>query len=232
MDLLFPKRCIGCDDVLPAAYKKRGYCKTCAEKMVFISGRTCKLCGKMLPPGDMTLCRDCEKRENWFAAGKALFLYEEPMKKSMYRFKYSNRRCYAKVYADIAAVRYRLWIRDMGVQAIVPVPMFKAKEKKRGYNQAQVFAEELGRRLNLPVEGRLLLRKKNTSPQKELGNTSRNENLKNAFKMEKCGVKFDCILLVDDIYTTGATMNYAAKALSLGGIKKVVCLCVCIGSYD
>ena len=230
LKLLFPPRCIGCDELLSVADVKRGYCAKCASQMVFIEGKTCSVCGKMLSVATAGRCSDCEKKERVFSEGKALFLYEGPMKLSMYRFKYSNRRCYGKVYGRIAAVRYGHWIKKMGVDAIVPVPMYPSKERMRGYNQAEVFAREIGKLLNIPVESKLLIRTKNTKPQKMLGDAKRDENLKNAFKIGKSDVQFNCILLVDDIYTTGSTMNGAARTLISSGAGKVVCLSACIGS--
>ena len=108
--------------------------------------------------------------------------------------------------------------------------MYRKKQKKRGYNQAEVFARALGRETGLPVEGRLLVRNRDTVPQKELNDRQRRQNLKNAFQLVPDIVKYRKILLVDDIYTTGSTMDEAAKTLLAAGAEQVYYICVSIGA--
>ena len=112
----------------------------------------------------------------------------------------------------------------------MPVPMYPKKKRRRGYNQAEVFAKALGRELGIPVESGLLKRVRNTAPQKELSDTQRQKNLKNAFQLVPDVVKYNHILLVDDIYTTGSTMDEASKALLSGGVERVCYVCISIGA--
>ena len=151
------------------------------------------------------------------------------MKLSMYRFKYSNKREYADYYAEVAALQYGTWIRRRGIEVIIPVPMFSGKKRNRGYNQAEVFAKALGRELMLPVDKHLVRRIKNTAPQKALNDRQRKDNLKKAFQVEVNIVKYRRILLVDDIYTTGATMDAIAEVLKEAGVTEVYALSICIG---
>lgn len=99
----------------------------------------------------------------------------------MYRFKYGNRRCYARTYAADAERALGGWIRRRDPQMIVPVPLYFGKRRKRGYNQAEVWAKALGERLGIPVEKRALLRLRATRPQKELNPAGRIYNLDRAF---------------------------------------------------
>ena len=126
-------------------------------------------------------------------------------------------------------MRYEKWIRQKNVQLIVPVPLHKNRQKKRGYNQAELFARALGTRLNIPVCTNLLVRERNTVPQKELNDTERKNNLKNAFKITQNIVQLSCILLVDDIYTTGSTMDAIATVLKRAGYRDIYFICASIG---
>ena len=112
---------------------------------------------------------------------------------------------------------------------IVPVPMYAKKQRARGYNQAEIIACELGKIIHIPVNTRFLKRNKNTVPMKEVSGRDRSKNLENAFIADKNVVKYKKILLVDDIYTTGATLDACAAVLKKYGVEKVYGACLCIG---
>jgi ComF family protein len=112
----------------------------------------------------------------------------------------------------------------------VPIPVSNARRRQRGYNQAALVAREVGRRMGLPVYEHLLRRVRDTKVQKGLSGEERKNNLKKAFKMRENKVQLDHILLIDDIYTTGSTMNEAAKELRRAGASEVYCLSISIGS--
>lgn len=148
----------------------------------------------------------------------------------MYRFKYSNRREYAVFYAKEAARLYGDWIKKNHIEVIVPIPMYQGKKRRRGYNQAEVFARALGAELKLPVNDRIVRRVRDTRPQKELNDRERRYNLKNAFQFTPDIVKYNQILLVDDIYTTGSTIDTVADILLSGGAKTIYYICISIGA--
>lgn len=226
LSIFFPRCCPICDEVIP--YGKK-ICGTCINKVPYIKEPVCKKCGKQLENERREYCGDCTKKRHCFEQGKALFSYRKEMKLSMYRFKYSNKREYGDYYAEIAVREYAEWIRRRNIEVIVPVPMFRAKKRQRGYNQAEVFAYALGRELTLPVERKLIYRVRNTAPQKALNDRQRKDNLKRAFQVRPNIVEYRKILLVDDIYTTGATVNAVAEALKLAGVSEVYVLSICIG---
>jgi ComF family protein len=151
------------------------------------------------------------------------------VKESVYRLKYSNRREYAISYAQELARVYGGWIEEKGVEALVPIPLHPKRQRRRGYNQAQLIARELGRLLDIPVETKLLKRVINTRPQKELNDKERKNNLKKAFKICTNDVQLNQVLLVDDIYTTGSTMDGAAEELKKAGVGNVYVVSACIG---
>ena len=161
--------------------------------------------------------------------GKAIYFYRGEMKKTMYRFKYGNRRSYARYFAQEAIRVYGDWIRQQRIDVIVPVPMFWKKQRRRGYNQAESFGKELSRLLEIPLETKLVQRVKDTIPQKELGETERKNNLENAFQIKKNIVQYKYILLVDDIYTTGSTVEAVARELFQKGVREIFVLSICIG---
>lgn len=177
-------------------------------------------------------CGDCKKANHSFNQVKALYRYAGPMKRAMYRFKYSNRRCFARIFARQAHLDYGRFIKDMGIELIVPVPMYEKKRRIRGYNQADVFAQALSRELEIPWDKTIIRRVQDTTPMKQLNNVQRRENLQNAFKLSASGVKFKKVLIVDDIYTTGTTLDQVAKILKTGGVEQAYGLCVCIGDND
>lgn len=226
LDFLYPPRCPVCDTaVLPG----RRICQACREKLRPASGIVCLKCGKPLANGRQEFCADCAKKNRLFAQGRALWVYEKDTKESIYRFKYQNRREYGIAYAEEIAKKDGAWIKGKGIQAIVPVPLHKKRRKKRGYNQAEILAEEMGVLLDIPVRADLLTRARDTRPQKTLNDAQRKQNLRRAFLARK-GTAPARVLLVDDIYTTGSTLHAAAGALLDAGVEKVYTYCVGIGA--
>ena len=144
----------------------------------------------------------------------------------------------------MACIQYARWISRLGIDAIIPVPLHRKRRRERGYNQAELFAKEIGKRTGIPVETKLLYRCINTRPQKELNDQERKKNLKKAFTIAQnivqlrkvllvaLGRAIVChpkVLLVDDIYTTGSTVDAAAECLKVSGIQEVYVLCISIG---
>ncbi len=224
--IFFPRRCPICDEAILYGEK---ICGSCVDKLPYIKEPFCKKCGKQLEDERQEYCSDCEKKPHNYIQGKAVFSYRKEMKLSMYRFKYSNKREYAQFYAGEAVKQCGMWIERRGIEAIVPIPMFPAKKRARGYNQAEVFAKALGSELGLPVEKNLVKRVRNTKPQKTLNDRQRKDNLKGAFQVRTNIVKYSKILLVDDIYTTGATIDAVAETLQKVGVTEVYFVSICIG---
>ena len=226
LSLLFPRHCPICDEVILYGEK---ICASCAKKLPYIKEPACKKCGKQLENERQEYCGDCGRKVHYFVQGKAVFSYRGGMKLSMYRFKYSDKREYADFFAEEAVKQYGAWIERRGIEVIVPVPMYAAKRRSRGYNQAEVFAKALGREIAVPVEKNLVKRVKNTIPQKSLNDKQRKDNLKGAFQVRTNIVKYKRVLLVDDIYTTGATIDAVGEVLKAIGVEEIYFLCICIG---
>lgn len=120
-------------------------------------------------------------------------------------------------------------IKAMNPDGIVPIPISRKRQRMRGYNQAEVIADQIGAYCNLKVYPDYLVREKETRPQKELNDRERKNNVKNAFHISENEVQLKKILLVDDIYTTGTTLDEAAWVLRKAGVETVYGMTVCIG---
>lgn len=229
IQILYPLRCPGCDELLSVREAQIGFCAVCQQKIIYLREPLCKHCGKQLQSYEKEFCFDCTEKRFFFDQGKALFAYAGPLKNAMYRLKYSNRRCYASLFAQMVNDRMKSWFLENEFDVIIPVPMHKEKKKLRGYNQAEVLAEQIGKKMNLRVQNNLVIRQMNTAPQKGLTDSMRKENLKNAFILTENVVQFKHILIIDDIYTTGSTVNEVAKLLKGAGALSICCLYICVG---
>lgn len=227
--ILFPPSCPGCGEVLYPEEREKGFCKKCRSTVRYIGDNGCIKCGKRLEDTRMELCDDCKHCRHVFLQNRSVYDYEGTMKKAMYRFKYGNCRGDARVYAKDAWEMYGGWIQRMAPDMIVPVPMYRRKERQRGYNQAKVFAEALAGYIGCPVCSDLVVRTRDTTPLKGLDDVQRKKNLENAFKIGGNDVKLRKILLIDDIYTTGSTLDGVASALYSAGAQQVFCLTICGG---
>lgn len=230
LDLLYPVRCPLCQDILT----ERGalICTSCRKKAVPIREPRCKRCGKPVRAAQQEYCADCSGQTHFFTRGWAVFPYEKEIKQSVYQFKFHNKREYGRFYVSEMVRIYGSEIQNWQPDVLIPVPMHKRKQRLRGYNQAEILAQGVGRALSLPVNTKILYRARKTMPQKELTRKEREINLKNAFKTFHDAVELEKVLLVDDIYTTGATMDAAAGALLAGGVKEVRFLVLCTGRAD
>jgi len=207
LSLVFPKRCIICDDALPL--NNTGVCQKCRRKIIYIKEPCCLKCGKPIM-NDVELCRDCDSRRHEFVKGSALFDYGS-VAESLHRFKNKNRAEYANTYAKMLYEQKKDFISFIKPDAFIPVPVHKSKLIKRGYNQALLIAKELSRLSGIPYYPDLIVREKKTSALKDLSLSQRQNNLKNAFKLTSNDVKLTTIVIIDDIYTTGSTIDEIAK---------------------
>lgn len=229
--MIYPKRCPICDRVLYTSFFSGEYpiCAECKNKAEYVTEPVCKKCGKPLTDERGEFCQDCTRHTHYYVQGKALWVYKGCVKESIYRLKYGNRREYGRSFGQELAGQYGKWIKRKKIEVILPIPLHKRRRRQRGYNQAEIIAKELGRRLDIPVDTKLLQRTVHTKPQKELNDKERKENLRKAFQVAKKDIPFGRILLVDDIYTTGSTIDGAAKALREAGAEEIYFISVSIG---
>lgn len=169
------------------------------------------------------------KRSMRLKPGRVSGCIKQPVSQGIYRFKYKNRRCYGEIFAAEMAAELGDAVKQWKIEEIIPVPLHRSRQRIRGYNQAQILAEELGKRLDLPVNKDAVKRIQKTRPQKVLGSRDRIRNLKGAFGVTKSWIPKKCVLVIDDIYTTGNTIHRVAKVLKNAGAQKVYFLTISIG---
>ncbi len=225
--VLFPPRCPVCDKVVDQRFGM--VCPGCQSRLPYVREPRCMICGKPVLNAETECCPDCAANAHAFRQGRAAFVYQDPMKQSMYRYKYSNRREYAAFYAKAFVEQNAIWLSTLCLDAIVPIPVHPKRYQQRGYNQAALVAREIGSRINVPVREDVLLRVRQTDAQKHLDAKERKNNLKSAFKTTVNELKLKNILLVDDIFTTGSTVDAAAVKLRAVGAETIYVASICIG---
>lgn len=186
-------------------------------------------CGKPVRHEEQEYCRDCAHTYHYYDRGAALWLHKEPVSTSIYQFKYHNQRRFGLYYAEEMAQHYQNLIRSWSPEAVIPVPLHIHRRRKRGYNQSLIVAEQLGKILGIPVADELVVRVKNTSPQKQLNHREREKNVQEAFALNYRLKGVKSVLVIDDIYTTGNTVDEVARVLKRAGVEKVYFLTISIG---
>lgn len=223
---MFPRRCPVCDRVAPFG---KLICVPCSQGLEFVGDERCCKCGKSMRANEGEYCYDCSRHKHDYDQGRAIFEYES-IKDSIYRYKFRGRAEYARFYGEAmakAAVReLELWKPD----AILPVPLHKSKMQKRGFNQALQLGRELAKITKIPCYEDVIVRTRKTIPMKELGLHERQINIKNAFIVRRYDVKLKRVVIVDDIYTTGSTIDAIARELKKTGVEKVYFLTLAIGT--
>jgi ComF family protein len=227
IDLLFPRRCPVCDGIVMP--KGRLICPECVKKLSFVKDPVCKKCGKEVISADIEYCVDCVRYKRTFKYGRALVNYDENARNSMVKIKYKNKREYLDFYGEAICARYGKLIMRMEADVLVPVPVHPSRRKERGFNQAELLARRIGELLGIAVCSTLLVRNKKTMPQKGLDPAGRLQNLEEAFAIGQIVKGVEGVILVDDIYTTGSTIEACTRILKKAGIKRVYFLTICIG---
>lgn len=232
LDWLYPPRCPLCGDVLSEKGEKVH--SLCYRKLIWVREPVCKHCGKPLTTVNRKineLCQDCLRHQHklTYDQGKSLWIYEGNARNSMFDFKYRGMRSYVDFYADTLVEAYGAWIRRCRPQALIPVPLHARKQRIRGFNQAELLAEALSKRLDIPMNSDILYRKRWTTPQKSVSGEERMHNLTQSMGVKGLPNGLRCVMLIDDIYTTGSTMAACSGVLKKNGVEKVYFLTLCIG---
>ncbi|MCI9515488.1 MAG: ComF family protein [Lachnospiraceae bacterium] len=230
LEILYPRHCPVCHEIVKAHGAL--ICPGCRKKLLPIREPICKKCGKPIADPAQEYCEDCRTRRHLYTRGRAALLYTGEIKESVCRMKFHNKREYIDFYGAYMAEILGKKILEWGAQALIPVPLHRSKLRRRGFNQAELLAREIGRALGIPVRPDIVQRVRKTKPQKELLYRERQNNLKGAFKISQYDVKLKKIVLVDDIYTTGSTVDEIAGRLLEQGAKEVYFVSLCIGKDD
>lgn len=200
-------------------------------------------CGRELTDDRKEYCRECRRTQHLFSKGGAPLLYKNEVVSSLMRFKYGNRPEYASFYAQLMEIYRRTCLPELSFNLLVPVPIHRSRLLRRGYNQAALIAGRLSQLSGIPMEEHLIERIRKTKPQKGLSRSERRENLKGAFQISKewrrksrgqgqARGALQRILLIDDIYTTGSTMDALSQILLREGAEEIFFLCAAIVSGE
>ena len=227
ISLFFPRRCPVCGDVVHPF--GQFICPECVKKLSPVKQPVCHRCGKEIVSAAAEYCPDCMRRKRTFERNFALLNYDDTARRSMAAVKYKGRREYLAFYSQAVCLRYGRIIRRAAPDVIVPVPVHPSRERQRGFNQAELLGDHIGKQLGIPVCPDGLRRVKKTLPQKELNQEERLKNLQQAFVPGNLPEGTRTVLLVDDIYTTGSTMEACAQALKVMGAEKIYGVTLCIG---
>lgn len=211
-NLLFPEKikCIFCGKDIPD-FENKPYCNECEETLPFNNDHRCKICDMEII-GKGEVCEFCKHTKKSFDKSRAVFKYEDTVRKTVLKFKNNNAKYLSYPMARLMTDSLTDNMKDFDL--ILPVPLTEKALKKRGYNQSFLLANEIGKLTNKPVRDDILLKIKDTLPQKELSFKDRKKNLIGAFKvLHRKEIKDKNILLIDDVMTTSATANCCSDLL-------------------
>jgi ComF family protein len=205
-------------------------CGACWEAIERVTPPVCDVCGLpflMLEParGEMAAgrCGECAVAPPAFDWARAGGVYAGPLREAVQRLKFAGKTALARPLAELIVEQWAAGLP--AVDALVPVPLARARERERGFNQATLVAERLARGLGAPLESRWLARSRDTSPQTDLDGAARRANVRGAFSASRAVANQD-LALVDDVLTTGATASECARALRRAGARSVGVLTV------
>ncbi len=149
--------------------------------------------------------------------------YSDCLKEAVRRFKFSNKSSYYRAFGKLLALKIENTRQLVSFDIIVPVPLHISRQKQRGYNQAELMADQIAKTIKIPCRKNLLIKSSATKSQSMLKRTERLLNLEDAFVVVDDGlITNKNILLIDDIVTTGSTVNQCCKALKQAGAESVI----------
>ncbi|MDR3031183.1 MAG: ComF family protein [Holosporales bacterium] len=219
---LFPEKCLLCGCEI---FQKGVFCPKCFPKLTFIDHPICERCGKPLELAidGIELCFRCVDSKIEFDFCRSLLVYDAYSKKLVMKIKKQADSLIAQKCCSIIAAKYKTKIFD--TDFIIPTPSHWSRILRRGYNPATIIAKELSKILNIPVNANVLKRIRKTEYQKNKSISEREENVKGAFSCLR-DISGKKVILVDDVFTTGATLNECSKILKSFGAKVIYCITI------
>ena len=216
--MLFPPRCAGC------AGRGALFCARCEAALVWMRPPVCARCGDALAGASeaAACCDSCVRTPPAFVVARSLAAYEGPLRQAIHALKYRQQRAVAEPLAALLARGMPAEVA-VGVTAVVPVPLHPARQTTRGFNQSALLARRLARVLGVPVVADAIRRVRQEASQAGLGAAARQKNVLTAFEPDSRSVS-GRVLLVDDVFSTGATADACARALLAHGAGSVAVL--------
>jgi ComF family protein len=221
LDLIYPPRCEAC-----GLLRREPLCEECSRGIEYLSPPICEVCGEPFDPGakGAPRCADCRGRRRAFSRARSAAYYDGPLVEAIRRFKYDCQAVLWRRLGEIMVNALATGAADLdinSVEVLCPVPLHETRLRERGFNQSELLAEAVAASIDRPVRS-LLQRIRPTLPQVELPAQSRAANVHDAFAPDLHEViSGRCVLLVDDLYTTGATMAECSRALKRAGAAEI-----------
>ena len=239
IDWLYPPRCRACAGRIDGRDSEY-FCAPCWQQIQPVVHPLCNVCGRPFPDasGDDHTCGVCLERPPRFVAARAWVCYpredlaEHPLRQVVQKYKYGRKVSLGKPLGRLLARGCREFLGACQADLIVPVPLHAKRLRWRGFNQSLLLAKQVGGFYGLPVDPFILRRGKETPPQTQLPEDERRRNVRGAFALHPDkSVKGKTVLLVDDVYTSGATVNECSRTLKRGGAKEVYVLTLARAVY-
>jgi ComF family protein len=230
LDIIYPPRCALCGHFVSPGEKHRppGHvCDPCVRALTPIAHPLCTVCGMPLPAlsGPDHPCENCLRRMPSYDSMRAPYLYAGPLMNAIQRLKYNSETHLASPLGGLLSRYARTLLPHPEEFVTVPVPLHKHRLRERGFNQGLLLAKVVASELGTPLDYLSLIRKRDTPSQTGLGRKQRRSNVANAFSVTSAAIfKGTRVLLVDDVLTTGYTLNECARTLKKSGALKVICL--------
>ncbi len=212
LDLLFPQHCVGCG--------KEGefLCYSCRQSLPGITPPLCPRCGRPQPSG--ILCPGCVGWSAQIDGIRSPFRFDGAMREAVHQLKYRNLRALAVPLAKL--LQDYLFTDPVPAEVLVPVPLHRKRLRERGYNQSSLLARQLGKLANLPIVDDCLIRQRHAPPQARTATVEeRQSNVTDAFTCHDLRLRDKQVLLIDDVSTSGATLDACAAALKAAGATSV-----------
>ncbi|MGQ9732719.1 MAG: ComF family protein [Candidatus Zipacnadales bacterium] len=235
--LLFPPRCVIC-----GAFCRSPICLDCRQAFEVICPPLCTQCGRPFDPhlpSVATRCSQCANSPDYLNVARSFGLHVGGLREAINKLKFEGRLSLVPSLGTLLAEVYgnpndtTLALGNPPPTALVPVPLHPIRRQERGFDQAELLAEQLSQLIGLPVWNGLLVRTRYTPPQVGLSPHQRRRNVRGAFELRKPLPQTDvCILLVDDVYTTGATLQECARVLRRKGVARVCAVTVSRAAPD
>ncbi len=223
LDILFPPLCHACKRFIHDAGELH-LCPECLAGSPPIASPRCTVCGlPFLTEGGIDHpCGGCMDTPPQFAAARAAVLFEGPVRELVHRFKYGKKVQHSRPLALLAARELAGFAAESAADLVIPVPLHRKRLRQRGFNQAVLLGEVLGKQWRLPLARSALSRIRWTEPQVNLSAAERGANVRGAFAVrDPNAIEGRRIILVDDVYTTGSTVAECARTLKKGGAEAV-----------
>ena len=233
IDLIYPPRCHICKKFLwenraEKNHKELLFCQPCFDGFSEITSSLCPICGRPLAALDEEdhVCEDCLRKRPFFDKAGAPYLYEGGLMSAIHQFKYDGKSYMAGSLGHLLALFARKWLKEMDDCLIMmPVPLHPKRLRERGFNQSLLLARYMASMMVAELDFLSLRRIRYTRPQTGLKSNERRKNVRRAFELkDRQTVKGRTIVLVDDVATTGNTLNECARVLKRAGCDKVFCL--------